>query len=59
MINKYDSENAAEKERTIIARNKAETILKHVSEQQKELDGGKSQILSMSGISKKVPIKML
>lgn len=49
LINKYDSENAAEKERTIIARNKAETILKHVSEQQKELDGDKNTISRLRG----------
>ena len=45
IISRYEAENAAEKEKTILARSKAETILRQVTDQQTSLDEGKLKIL--------------
>ena len=41
-MTRYEAEQSAEKERTLIARNKAETMLNHVTRQKAELDEDKS-----------------
>lgn len=58
IIASYEAENSAEKERTIIARRKAETILKHVSEQEKELDEDKSTISRLRGNSSRLTAEL-
>lgn len=58
IITRYEAENSAEKERTLIARNKAETMLTHVTQQKAELDEDKSTISRLRGETAKLSAEL-
>ena len=57
-IAEYDAKNCAEKEKTIIARKKAETILEQVTRQHSEMLEDKDEISRLRGTNKRITAEL-
>jgi len=57
-ISEYDAQNCSEKEKTLIARQKAETILKEVTRQHSEMVEDKDEISRLRGETKRLTAEL-